>query len=237
MDSKRKFLEAYYSSEERKNQIEQLEISNHDYRKNRLLYIGIALLSVIGLVLMGYAFRNRQRLNLNKTELLEAAKNEAELKLQLESEEKARFKAEQELLAFQQEHLQKQALATTLQLEQKKIFINDLKDKIKDNKDINLDKILKEEKAKDKEFSEIQGIIQDVHPHFFRRLTEESKSKLTNQDLKYAAYILMKMDNTQIASMMKVESKTVRMTKYRLKQKIGIDKEIDLNTYIQQLGG
>ena len=34
---------------------------------------------------------------------------------------------------------------------------------------------------------------------------------------------------------MKVETKTVRMAKYRLKQKIGLEKEADLQTFIQSL--
>ena len=43
------------------------------------------------------------------------------------------------------------------------------------------------------------------------------------------------MDNQQIANIMKIEPKTVRMAKYRMKQKIGLEKEIDLQTFIQNL--
>lgn len=62
-----------------------------------------------------------------------------------------------------------------------------------------------------------------------------SKSKLTNQDLRYAAYIYLNMDNLQIANVLKADPKTVRMTKYRLKQKIGLGKEEDLQAFIQNL--
>jgi hypothetical protein len=82
-----------------------------------------------------------------KQNLLVAERNESELLLQLEHEEKARMKAEQELWAIQQEQLQKQALATSLQLSQKNTFINELKEKAKDIKDFNLDRILKEEQS------------------------------------------------------------------------------------------
>lgn len=60
-------------------------------------------------------------------------------------------------------------------------------------------------------------------------------SKLTNQDLRYAAYIYLNMDNLQIANVLKADPKTVRMTKYRLKQKIGLGKEEDLQAFIQNL--
>ena len=173
--------------------------------------------------------------NKQKTDLLEAERYEAELNLELEKEEKARIKAEQELLALQQEQLNKQALATSLQLKQKNSFLNDLKEKVKDKEAINLDRILKDERLMDDDFNEIQNIIKEVHPNFFNKLSEVSKSKLTNQDMKYAAYLYLNMDNVQIANMMKVETKTVRMAKYRLKQKIGLSKEQDLQIFIRNL--
>ena len=127
------------------------------------------------------------------------------------------------------------ALAASLQLNQKNTFINELKEKAKDIKDFNLNRILKEEQSSDTNFSAIQNIVQEVHPNFFKRLNEVSKSKLTNQDLRYAAYIYLNMDNLQIASALKADPKTVRMTKYRLKQKIGLGKEEDLQAFIQNL--
>ena len=155
--------------------------------------------------------------------------------MELEKQEKARIKAEQELLALQQEQLNKQALATSLQLNQKNSFLNELKEKVKDKDTINLDRILKDERLTDEDFIEIQNIVQDVHPNLFKRLNEVSKNKLSNLDLKYAAYIYLNMDNQQIANIMKIEPKTVRMAKYRMKQKIGLEKEIDLQTFIQNL--
>jgi hypothetical protein len=62
--------------------------------------------------------------------------------------------------------LQKQAMVTSLQLDHKNTFINELKEKIKQQKEINLDKILKEEQLADNNFNGIQQIIQDVHPNF-----------------------------------------------------------------------
>ena len=113
--------------------------------------------------------------------------------------------------------------------------MNELKEKVKDKETINLDRILKDERLTDEDFIEIQNIVQDVHPNLFKRLNEVSKNKLSNLDLKYAAYIYLNMDNQQIANIMKIEPKTVRMAKYRMKQKIGLEKEIDLQTFIQNL--
>ena len=234
-DNNTKSLEIFYKTQQKNQQIKQLEETNEIYTKQKILYIGLTLLAIAGVIFLSYMLYYKQKANKQKTDLLEAEKSETELTLQLEKEEKARLKAEQELLALQQEQLQKQALATSLQLNHKTTFINDLKEKLKEDKTINIDRILKDEKLKDDDFNEAQSILQDVHPNLFNRLNDVSKNKLSNQDMKYAAYIYLKMDNIQIANLMKVDPKTVRMTKYRMKQKIGLEKEIDLRTFIQNL--
>jgi DNA-binding CsgD family transcriptional regulator len=43
------------------------------------------------------------------------------------------------------------------------------------------------------------------------------------------------MDTKQIATLLKVEPKSVRMTKYRLKQKLNLEKEEELDEYLRRL--
>ncbi|MGL6038093.1 MAG: hypothetical protein ACRC0E_04275 [Soonwooa sp.] len=43
------------------------------------------------------------------------------------------------------------------------------------------------------------------------------------------------MDNQQIANLLKVEVKTLRMTNYRLKIKLGLDNQMDLQSFMQNL--
>ena len=234
-DNNTKALDVFYQTEQKNQQIKQLEEKNKIYTKNKFLYIGVAILGIFGAIFLSFMFYYKQKANKQKTNLLEAEKNEAELTLQLEKEEKARLKAEQALLALQQEQLQKQALATSLQLKHKTTFINELKNKIKEDKIVNFDRILKDERLTDDDFNEIQNIVQDVHPNLFKRLNEVSKGKLSSLDLKYAAYLYLNMDNQQIANVMKIEPKTVRMAKYRMKQKIGLEKDVDLQAFIQNL--
>ncbi|TGN26838.1 tetratricopeptide repeat protein [Empedobacter tilapiae] len=234
-DNNTKSLEIFYNTEKKNQQIKQLEEKNNIYSKQKFLYIGIILLAIAGIFFLSYMLYYKLKSNKQKTDLLQAERHEAELNLQLEKEEKARIKAEQELLELQQEQLNKQALAASLQLKQKNSFLNDLKEKVKEKATINLERILKDERLMDDDFNKIQNIIKDVHPSFFNKLIDVSKNKLTNQDLKYAAYLYLNMDNMQIANVMKVETKTVRMAKYRLKQKIGLEKNIDLQSFIQSL--
>lgn len=43
------------------------------------------------------------------------------------------------------------------------------------------------------------------------------------------------MDTQQIAQLMHVEAKSVRMIRYRIKQKLGLEKDEDLNAFLQGL--
>ncbi|WP_291118345.1 hypothetical protein [Empedobacter sp. UBA7248] len=234
-ENKRNVLEAFYNFELKNEEIKQLKEKNQIFSKQRILYLSLIGISIIGIVLMVYMFIYKQKLNKQKTNLLEAEKQETALTLKLELEEKARLTAERKLLDIQQEQLQKKALATSLQLNHKNSFISELKEKIKDDQNFNINKVLKDERLTDNNFNGLQTIVQDIHPNFFKKMNEISKNKLSAQDLNYAAYIYLNMDNQQISNLLKVENKTVRMTKYRLKQKIGLSKDVDLQKFIQSL--
>lgn len=204
-----KALEIFYSTEQKAQQIKQLE-------KERWLYIAILAFAVLSIIFLIYFFYNRQKSQKQKTALLET---------------------EQKYLALQQKQLQKQAMATSLQLDSKNTFINELRKKIREIKDPNLERILKDDQLVNNEFDDIQNILKEIHPNFFDRLQEVAKTKLSNMDMKYAAYIYLNMDNQQIANTLKADPKTVKVTKYRLKQKLDLKKEDDLRFFLQNLIG
>ena len=155
--------------------------------------------------------------------------------IQLLESDKENLRMEKEIAELRQEHIQKQVLATSIQLEQKNKFLEELKENIKNNENFNLNSYLKNEQLVDRNLNNIQDIIKEVQPNFFKKLHEISTVKLTNLDIKYAAYIYMNMGNIQIASVLNVDPKTVSVTKYRLKQKLGLSKDVDLESFIRTL--
>lgn len=202
-----KALEIFYNTEQKAQQIKQLE-------QQKWLYITIIVLAVLGIIFLIYIFYNKQKSQKQKTALLET---------------------EQKYLALQQEQLQKQAMATSLQLDSRNTFINELKEKIKEINDPNLEKILKDGQLINNDFNGIQKLLKEIHPNFFKCLQEAAKTKLSNMDMKYAAYIYLNMDNQQIANTLKADPKTVKVNKYRLKQKLCLKKEEDLKLFLQNL--
>ena len=127
-------------------------------------------------------------------------------------------------------------MANALQIEHKNQMLFGLKEKIGKGESINLNRIINEEIIIDKDFEEIKMQIQKVHPEFFFALSEKSRQRLTDLDLKYCAFIYLKMSTAQIAQMMHVETQSVRMSKYRIKQKLGLAKEDDLSKFIKNTG-
>lgn len=211
-----KSLETFYQTEQEKNNLAE---RNKMYQKYQVWYITAIAFAIACLFFLFFMLYYRQKLNKRTTSLLES--------------ERENLKMEHELSILKQEQLQKQALATSIQLEHKNNFINELKENVQ--KDNNLHHLIKNEQLVDNNFNTIRNIIQETHPTFFKRLNEITKTKLTNLDLKYAAYIYLNMDNNQIAAALKVDPKTVSVTKYRLKQKLDVDKNEDLNNFIRNL--
>jgi len=222
-------LEIQYETEKKNNEMQILKEQERNRRLQSYLYGAIALVAVLALLIMYRANRFRMRYALQRERQLQ-------LKVKLEKEEQARLKAEQQLLETQQQQLKKEVMANVLQLEHKNQTLINIKDKLAEGDKVNMQKILKEEMILDSNFEHAKLQIQQVHPDFFYLLNEKAQRKLTMLDLKFCAYLYLQMDTRQIAQLMNVEAKSVRMSRYRIKQKLGLDKEEDLNSFLQGLG-
>lgn len=222
-------LEIQYETEKKNNEVQILKEQERNRRLQSYLYGAIALVAVLGLIIMYRANRFRMRYALQRERQLQ-------LKVKLEKEEQARLKAEQQLMETQQQQLKKEVMANVLQLEHKNQTLLNIKDKLAEGDKVNMQKILKEEMILDSNFEHAKLQIQQVHPDFFYLVNEKAQRKLTMLDLKLCAYLYLKMDTRQIAQLMNIEAKSVRMSRYRIKQKLGLDKEEDLNSFLQGLG-
>ncbi|GAA4196754.1 LuxR C-terminal-related transcriptional regulator [Pedobacter jeongneungensis] len=229
-------LEVQYEAEKKNNEVKLLKQSEQYARQQKYLYIGIAIASILGLIFMFRSYHFRLRYSLQREKQLHLEKQDAELQMKLEKEEQARLKAEQLLLESQQQQLQKEVMASQLQLEHKKEMLFQIKEKLSDNHPLNINKIWNEELLLDNDFEEAKFQIQQVHPEFFSLLNQRAQQKLTPLDLKLCAYLHLKLDTKKIAQLMHVEAKSVRMSRYRIKQKLGLGKDEDLKLFLQDMG-
>lgn len=88
---------------------------------------------------------------------------------------------------------------------------------------------------RDHDFAEIKSQVQQLHPDFFNLLHDKSVQKLSQLDMKYCACLHLQMNTKQIAGLFHIEAKSVRVAKYRIKQKLGLGKEDDLDLFLQKI--
>lgn len=212
-------------------------------KKQNQLYIGLVVFLAFCLLFFLLFFVYRVKYYKEKRRLLKQEKEEAALLLRLKEEEnkvlevsKQNIELEIELKTQETNKLQKEALAKNLQVDHKNKILEDLQQylhKKPDSRFINM--IIKSENQLDKSFDEFASKLSEIHPEFYNKLQAKARQKLTTLELKYCVYIYMKMPSKEMADLLYVELKTIRMNKYRLKQKLGLGKDEDLENFIQNI--
>ncbi|SDD27407.1 hypothetical protein SAMN04487894_107187 [Niabella drilacis] len=232
-------LEVQYETEKKNQQLKLLSQRAEFRKRQDYLYGGIVLALMAGLGFMFRSYHFKLRYSIEREKKLEQEKGEAEnratMQLKLEKEEQARLKTEQELLELKRKQLEKEALANSLIIEHKNDMLQQIQSQLKDGNAGHIKKLLKEEMLLNADFEEIKLQIQQLHPGFFNQLSEKAVQKLTPLDVKYCAYLHLQMTTKQIAQALHVEPQSVRMFKYRLKQKFGLDKDTNLEEFLQAL--
>lgn len=89
-------------------------------------------------------------------------------------------------------------------------------------------------KVQEKDWDNFNTYFSDVHAHFFDILKSHHPD-LSQGETRLSALIRMNLANHEIATLLNIESKSVKMARYRLKKKLDLDENQDLNSYIQCL--
>ncbi|MBO9592778.1 MAG: hypothetical protein J7599_07700 [Niabella sp.] len=226
-------LEAQYQAAKKEQEVQVLKDRARSQQKAQRLYFGLAGIGLLGAFFMFRSYHFNLKYSVEREKKLEAEQHDAQTRLRLQEEERARLKAEQELMELQQQKLRDEVMISQLQVQHKNELLLQLKEKLKEEQPVNIQQIIRDEGLLDADFEKARFRIQEVHPNFFKNVQERSVQKLTSLDLKYCAYLYLGMDTKQIAGLLHVEPKSVRMTKYRLKQKFDLDKETDLIIFLK----
>ncbi|SFN55784.1 hypothetical protein SAMN05421741_10746 [Paenimyroides ummariense] len=231
-------LEVQYETEKKDRELELLTERENFRKRQNYLYGGIAIALLFALLFMFVSYHFRLRYSVEREKKLAQEKEDqaqqAAMQLKLEKEEQARLKAEQEILDLRRQQLEKEALANSLIIDRKNDTLKQIQDKIDNGEAKHIQKLIKEEMLLQTDYEDIKMQIQKLHPDFFNRLNEKAIQKLTPLDLKYCTYLYLKMSTKQIAQALHVEPQSVRMFKYRLKQKFGLGKEDDFEDFLER---
>lgn len=164
-----------------------------------------------------------------------AFKNISE-KLILEKKQKELLEKE-----FELSKLNDELVSQTISFGKNNKFLNELKQNMKsitnsiqgkEKRELNkLLKMIDANLESEENFYDFKLKFEKSYPSFFNKLLAINP-KLTQNDLKLSAYIRLGMSAWDIANLLFIEKKSVEMSKYRLKKKLKLEREDDLNLFI-----
>ncbi len=209
-------LKTKYETEKKDAEINALnqEIAISNLRKS--IY-GICFLASLIALLLGY-FWFRQRA---KNERIKRDAKENELKKEIE------FK-------------KKELTSQTLHLVRKNTFIQNLSQELQganiteDDYKKEIRKVLtslKLEPELDKDWQLFKSYFTDVHNDFDHRIKSHCPT-INENEMRLAYLMRMQLNASEISAVMRVLPESVRKSKYRLKKKLGLEKQQDLNQFL-----
>lgn len=203
-------------------QEEEIKTLNAQAKSDRLskTMYGIGMFSFVTIAgLLYFGFKQRMK------------KNEIERQKQEEV-----YKQE---IAFKKKELTSQ----TLHLVQKNTFIQELREnleRIKKSPELfkvefrRIVLLLKKENAEDKDWEVFKSYFSEVHNNFDEEL-RSIYQEISEKEIRLAAFLRMNLSTKEIASIFNVLPDSVLKSKYRLKKKLGVDKDMDLTTFLSTI--
>ncbi|GEM_PF-3313737 len=220
-----------------KKRIEQeftiLQKSLSQKQKNIYLFIifivFLIVLFIILYFLQKYRLKNSQQQRIlydKEKRILEALKSKEETEVRLN--------------AYGTEKYKKELLTENLLAEHKDKIIEDLRIFLTNNPSLSkykeeLEQILETNNLTENETGDFNTSFQGLSHKLYKQLQDYADNKLTSLDLKYCHMILMKMSSKEMAEILHVDTSTIRVNKHRLKQKLKLKKEEDLNSFIERI--
>jgi DNA-binding CsgD family transcriptional regulator len=93
-----------------------------------------------------------------------------------------------------------------------------------------IDKDFKDEKH----FELFDKYFHEVHQDFLERIKEKHPA-LTPNDLRLSAYLRMNLSTKEIAPLMNISIRGLEISRYRLRKKLELDRDINLTEYIMEV--
>lgn len=220
-------LEAQYQSENRELALKAAEQEAAFTKKLNRYYLILIIAGGVALFFLFRSYHFKLKASMQRDSL--------------RTEEAARMEAERELMQERLNQLEKELLAGTMQVEEKNRLLENLREKLSslDNSDPlhrQIDRLIARNSEVDKDYNNIKTEFAEIRPEFTEGLQQKAGNKLTRLDLKYCSYILMGLSNKEIASKLNVDPKSIRMARYRIKQKLKLGKDESLDGFISELG-
>jgi len=150
---------------------------------------------------------------------------------------------QEEIYKQQIAHKKKELASQTLHLVQKNTFIQELMENLENIKNSpekfkmefrRIVMLLKKENASDKDWEVFKTYFAEVHNDFDQKLMT-LYTDISEKEIRLAAFLRMNLTTKEIAATLNVLPDSILKSKYRLKKKLGLGKEIDLTSFLNTL--
>ncbi|MEM6345128.1 MAG: triple tyrosine motif-containing protein [Bacteroidota bacterium] len=221
-------------------------ISPHWYESR--LALGFYFVLIMGL-LFGFAryqsFKAQRQLDALKLDQAQALeKQEAEYKLEAQRSEAEIIRLRNEKLQDEVAHKNKELASTTMHLVQKGEIMLRLKSNLQklaktastnNRKAIrDLIRTIDDDIRLDNNWEQFEVHFDQVHGQFLHHLREKFPV-LTAKDQRLAAYLRMNLSTKEIAQLMNISVRGVEISRYRLRKKLNLEREVNLNDFMMGL--
>ncbi|MVM29230.1 tetratricopeptide repeat protein [Spirosoma sp. HMF4905] len=233
-------LQTLYDVERKDSEIAQLNAQKQiDFIIIIAASVVLVLIGILGAVIISrqrLKIRNEQAINQQNQQIFQTQNELMQVELKNQQLEEENLKGQLELKS-------KELTTHTLQIIQKNQVLEEIKE--------DLTAILKDDKrdqkkqlrqlvqkislnfSQDKYWDDFRTIFDQVHPYFFTQLTQQFPD-LTATDLRLIALLKMNISSADVATLLGISSDSLRVSRYRLRKKIGLAEGESLSAFIQR---
>jgi len=230
-------MQELYEAENKAKEIKILKseaIIEQQKNENNLLFrnwaIAGVILSIFIMILIYNRFILNKKLFIQKKRILENEKEEYRLIGEIKSNEVD--SKNRELSSFATNMLEKSELLNKIKLKLDQIKLGEI-----ENANLalnNLNKLIENNNSLDTQWDDFKLHFESVHPVFFQNLTKKFP-EITSNDHKMCAYIRMNLSQKEIAALLNINPQSVKMARNRLKKKLQLGTNDDLNKFIKSI--
>lgn len=155
--------------------------------------------------------------------------------------EKEIIKLQKDRLDTELEYTNKELASITMNILQKNEKMITIRDQLLElipgaDKDVQrklklITKEIEDDLESENKWDRFESKFDIIHDNFLKRFTEKYP-KITHKDLKMCAFIRMNISNKEIANLLNITLRSVESSRYRIRKKMELDSEVNLNDFI-----
>ncbi|NOU47686.1 MAG: tetratricopeptide repeat protein [Bacteroidales bacterium] len=218
-------LQTRFETEKKQQLINRLNDLNLEHERRNTLFITLLVVSTVALLLLVFLLRLRNK-SIRQNRFLHEKEQEI-------------MHIEHVQLVRDLEYKSRELTMAAVHLINKNEVLNDLKSKLSGvgDKAVEMNHVIRlidQNLNLDKDSQNFNRHFEEVHPDFFMKLKDKFPS-ISNNEERLCAYLYINMNTKEISQMLNVTIAAVDKGRNRLRKKLDIGSEVNLNEFLKRL--